>query len=72
MTLPCEPDVGAGQKIAAAGSHGGSPVQALFEAAGAAPAGSMLRRAYDVAAACHEGQLRLAATLTSPIRSRWP
>ena len=44
-------------------------MQVLFDAAGHAGAGSELRRAYDIAAACHDGQLRLSGDpyITHPV-----
>lgn len=69
MTLPCEPGVDTSQKVAEAGSDQGLRVQVLFDAAGHAGAGSELRRAYDIAAACHDGQLRLSGDpyITHPV-----
>jgi hypothetical protein len=60
MTLQCEPGAGTSQKAAEVGGDQGLRVQVLFDTAGHAGAGSVLRRAYDIAAACHEGQLRLS------------
>jgi hypothetical protein len=44
-------------------------VQVLFDAAGHAGAGSVMRRAYDIAAACHDGQLRFSGDsyITHPV-----
>jgi HD domain len=69
MTLACEPDAGIGQKGPGAVSRGGAAAQALFDTAGATRPGSVLRRAYDVAAVSHEGQLRLSgdAYLSHPV-----
>ena len=69
MTLPCEPGAESSQKVAEVGGDRDLRVQVLFGAAGYAGAGSVLRRAYDIAAACHEGQLRLSGDpyITHPV-----
>jgi GTP pyrophosphokinase len=69
MTLPCEPGVDTSQKAAEAGSDQGLRAQVLFDGAGHAGAGPVLRRAYDIAAACHDGQLRLSGDpyITHPV-----
>jgi hypothetical protein len=59
MTLSCKPGAGISQKASGPPSRDGA-AQALFDTAGAIRPGSVLRRAYDVAAALHNGQLRLS------------
>ena len=69
MTLPCQPGAESSQKVAEVGGDRDLRVQVLFGATGYAGAGSVLRRAYDIAAACHEGQLRLSGDpyITHPV-----
>jgi hypothetical protein len=69
MTLPCAAGVGTSQKVVESGRDQGLRVQVLFDAAGHAGAGSVLRRAYDIAAACHDGQLRFSGDsyITHPV-----
>jgi hypothetical protein len=69
MTPPRAPAVGTSQKAAEAAGDQGLRVQVLFDAAGHAAAGSVLRQAYDIAAACHDGQLRFSGDsyITHPV-----
>jgi (p)ppGpp synthase/HD superfamily hydrolase len=53
-------DVDTSLKVAEAGGDQGLRVQALFDAAGHARASYVLKQAYDIAAAWHDGQLRLS------------
>ena len=74
MTLARAPGVDAQPGSSGIGrkKHQGLRVQVLFDAAGQAGAGSVLRRAYDIAAAYHDGQLRLSGDSYVTIQSRWP
>ena len=69
MTPSREAYAGISQEAPTLPGPAGTPVQALLDAAATTHAGSVLRRAYAVAAACHEGQLRLSgdAYITHPV-----
>jgi hypothetical protein len=69
MTSSCVAGADTSHKVAGVGGDQGLRVQVLFDTAGHAGACSPLRRAYDIAAACHYGQLRRSGDpyITHPV-----